>query len=116
MREDNDTVYPCAYDYAFMILSHSTAVLLSLSSIAICGIPSSHSTSKSSDGNGVDKRSAMRYCGLGITALVEGNQSANLFPVDLACNLYLIAKETGMKPGDFIGDEVLAFLETRAAE
>lgn len=88
-REDADTIMWHSYDFAFMVLSHSAAVLLSLATIRICG-------SADDTRPGVNPSTALRYYGMAITAMVESNRSANRFPCDMARNLYAIVKETDL--------------------
>jgi len=64
---------------------------------------------------GVDRVTAMRYCGMAIIALVESNRSANCFPCDMAGNLSLIARETGMSIVEWTNEAVVKALEERAA-
>lgn len=112
-----------AYDYAYMMLAHSAALLINLSQVGLCGLQTPNSNSGGSFAgspntavSGVERNLAMRYCGMAITAMVESNRSSNFFPLDMSGNLSLIAKETGMILGDWINSEVVQRLEARAAE
>lgn len=103
-REDADTVVWHSYDVAFMVLSHSAAVLLSLATIRICG-------SADDTRPGVNPSTALRYYGMAIAAMVESNRSANRFPCDMARNLYTIVKETDLAIRDWISAGVLEQIE-----
>jgi hypothetical protein len=48
--------------------------------------------------------------------LVETNRSANFFSWDMAVNLSLIAKETGMVLAEWTNENVIKTLEARTAE
>lgn len=116
-RDDSDSVFCYAYDYAYMVLSHSAATLLKLATIQISGVDTSNlaETAGRSRSGGMDRLTAMRYCGMAITSLVESNRSANFFPCDMAGNLSLIAKETGMSVEEWTSPSVVKATEARAA-
>jgi hypothetical protein len=100
-----------------MVLSHSAATLLKLATIQISGVDSAtpgESTERARSGR-MDRLTAMRYCGMAITSLVEMNRSANFFPCDMAGNLSLIAKETGMSLAEWTSESVVRATEARAA-
>ena len=105
-----------------MVLSHSAATLLNLATIKISGVDTASQastylaeTAGRSRHGGMDRATAMRYCGMAITSLVESNRSANSFPCDMAGNLSLIAKETGMSVAEWTSESVVKAIEARAA-
>lgn len=102
-REDADTTIWHAYDFAFMVLSHSAAVLLSLATTRICG-------SVDDSRPGVNPSMVLRYCGMAIATMIESNRSANMFPCDMARNLFLIVRETDLNISDWISPSVLELL------
>ncbi len=93
-----------------MVLAHSAAVLLRLAATRVCGVDNLPRKDA-----GMDLVTAMRYCGMTITALVESDHSANRFPCDMAGILSLIAKETGMVMHEWTSQKTLQILEERAA-
>jgi hypothetical protein len=124
LRDDNDTVIWYGYDYIYMVLAHSAALLLNLSRVGICGLspassvdsPVARSAQQQQQQGTIERDSARRYCALAITSMVESNRSANLFPVDMAGNLSLIAKETGVVLRDWAAEGVVRRIEARAEE
>lgn len=115
-RDDSESAFCFAYDYIYMVISHSAATLLRLGTIEISGVdsPVSKGNARARSGR-IDRSAAMRYCGMAITLLVEMNRSANFFPCDMAGNLSQIAQETGMVLADWVSDSVVKATEARAA-
>ncbi|GMK54054.1 hypothetical protein CspeluHIS016_0106400 [Cutaneotrichosporon spelunceum] len=93
-----NTILCLGYDYAFMLLAHAAAILLSMTTISVCGVSAQPSR------GGVDGVAAKRYCEMAIAAMVESNRSANFFPCDMACNLSLIAQEMGIAVVEWMSD------------
>lgn len=111
VRDENEATMCHAYDYAYMVLAHSAVTLLSLSNINVGANTGETAPQVRTDAD----RAAMRQCGTVMRVMVESNRSANLFPWDMALNLSLIARETGMNVADWTGESVLKTLESRAS-